>query len=227
MGAPHGGPTTFPSERLGEPCGGTSSDGCCGSWSCCWSSPASPSRLLRDALHRPGRDLRRQEPDDRAIAEVRKQFGLDKPVPVQYLTFIKNVFLGDQYGGQASGSPTRPARRSRTSSSAGSWSRSSSPSGRADLAGHRHPRRHHLGDQEPDLHRPGGHGVRAVLRGRSGVLAGADGPGLFWFKLRWSPGTGYVAWGDSFTGWLSHMILPWIVLASCTPPSTPAWSAAT
>ena len=26
-----------PSERLGEPCGGTSSDGCCGSWSCCWS----------------------------------------------------------------------------------------------------------------------------------------------------------------------------------------------
>src|SRR4029434_10394130 len=42
---------------------------------------------------------------------------------------------------------------------------------------------------------------------------GLMGLWLFWFKLRWSPGTGYVSWGDSFTGWLSHMILPWIVLA--------------
>jgi peptide/nickel transport system permease protein len=42
---------------------------------------------------------------------------------------------------------------------------------------------------------------------------GLMGLWLFWFKLRWSPGTGYEAWDDSFTGWLSHMILPWVVLA--------------
>jgi peptide/nickel transport system permease protein len=42
---------------------------------------------------------------------------------------------------------------------------------------------------------------------------GLMGLWLFWFKLRWSPGTGYVAWDDSFTDWLSHMILPWFVLA--------------
>jgi peptide/nickel transport system permease protein len=36
---------------------------------------------------------------------------------------------------------------------------------------------------------------------------------LFWYKLRVSPGTGYVPISQSFTGWLSHMILPWVVLA--------------
>jgi peptide/nickel transport system permease protein len=36
---------------------------------------------------------------------------------------------------------------------------------------------------------------------------------LFWDKLRLSPGTGYVPIGQSFGGWLSHMILPWVVLA--------------
>ena len=32
------------------------------------------------------------------VAEVRRQFGLDKPVLVQYGLFVKRVFLGDQYG---------------------------------------------------------------------------------------------------------------------------------
>jgi peptide/nickel transport system permease protein len=36
---------------------------------------------------------------------------------------------------------------------------------------------------------------------------------LFWYQLGISPGTGYVPLGESFTGWLSHMILPWVVLA--------------
>jgi peptide/nickel transport system permease protein len=36
---------------------------------------------------------------------------------------------------------------------------------------------------------------------------------LFWYKLRISPGTGYVPIGTSFGGWLSHMIMPWVVLA--------------
>jgi peptide/nickel transport system permease protein len=36
---------------------------------------------------------------------------------------------------------------------------------------------------------------------------------LFWYKLHLSPGTGYVPLTQSFTGWLSHMIMPWVVLA--------------
>jgi len=36
---------------------------------------------------------------------------------------------------------------------------------------------------------------------------------LFWFKLGIAPGTGYVSIGASFGSWLSHMIMPWVVLA--------------
>jgi peptide/nickel transport system permease protein len=36
---------------------------------------------------------------------------------------------------------------------------------------------------------------------------------IFWRKLGWTGGTGYVSPLDSITGFFSHMILPWIVLA--------------
>jgi peptide/nickel transport system permease protein len=36
---------------------------------------------------------------------------------------------------------------------------------------------------------------------------------LFWFKLGVAPGTGYVPIARSFGSWLSHMIMPWVVLA--------------
>jgi peptide/nickel transport system permease protein len=36
---------------------------------------------------------------------------------------------------------------------------------------------------------------------------------IFWSKLGWTAGTGYVSPADSITGFFSHMILPWIVLA--------------
>jgi peptide/nickel transport system permease protein len=36
---------------------------------------------------------------------------------------------------------------------------------------------------------------------------------IFWNKLHWIGGTGYVAFGESPTGWFSHMIGPWCVLA--------------
>jgi peptide/nickel transport system permease protein len=36
---------------------------------------------------------------------------------------------------------------------------------------------------------------------------------IFWRQLGWTGGTGYVSPVDSVTGFLSHMILPWIVLA--------------
>ena len=36
---------------------------------------------------------------------------------------------------------------------------------------------------------------------------------IFWAKLGWAGGTGYVSPTTSFTGFFSHMILPWVTLA--------------
>jgi peptide/nickel transport system permease protein len=36
---------------------------------------------------------------------------------------------------------------------------------------------------------------------------------IFWRQLGWTGGTGYVSPATSLTGFISHMILPWIVLA--------------
>jgi peptide/nickel transport system permease protein len=36
---------------------------------------------------------------------------------------------------------------------------------------------------------------------------------IFWRKLHWTAGTGYVPLSDGFTSWFSHLILPWTVLA--------------
>jgi peptide/nickel transport system permease protein len=37
---------------------------------------------------------------------------------------------------------------------------------------------------------------------------------IFWNKLHWIGGTGYIAFSDSPTGWFSHLIGPWCVLAT-------------
>ena len=39
-----------------------------------------------------------RSPSPELIAEVRRQFGLDKPLWQQYGLFLKNVFTGDEYG---------------------------------------------------------------------------------------------------------------------------------
>ena len=39
-----------------------------------------------------------RQPTPELVAEVRHQFGLDHPWPVQYALFVKRIFLGDQYG---------------------------------------------------------------------------------------------------------------------------------
>src|SRR5207247_10918162 len=39
-----------------------------------------------------------RQPTPELLAEVRHQFGLDHPWPVQYALFVKRIFLGEQYG---------------------------------------------------------------------------------------------------------------------------------
>src|SRR5262245_546483 len=39
-----------------------------------------------------------KQPTPEVVAQIRAQFGLDKPVWMQYGLFVKHVFLGDRYG---------------------------------------------------------------------------------------------------------------------------------
>jgi peptide/nickel transport system permease protein len=155
-----------------------------------------------------------KNPTPEQIEEVRRNFGLDKPVPVQYLTFIKHVFLGDQYGWPGLGfsystrSPVKDQFYGRVLVTAqlafGAalvWLAIGIPIGILSAI-----KRRTLTDRLSM-------GIALFFVAAPVFWLGLMGLWLFWFKLRWSPGTGYVAWGDSFTGWLSHMILPWVVLA--------------
>jgi peptide/nickel transport system permease protein len=155
-----------------------------------------------------------KNPTPEQLEEVRRNFGLDKPVPVQYLTFIKHVFLGDQYGWPGLGfsystrSPVKDQFFDRilvtvqlAIGAALVWLAIGIPIGIVSAI-----RRRTLTDRLAM-------GFALFFVSAPVFWLGLMGLWLFWFKLRWSPGTGYVAWNDSFTGWLSHMILPWVVLA--------------
>jgi peptide/nickel transport system permease protein len=155
-----------------------------------------------------------KNPTPEQIEEVRKNFGLDKPVPVQYATFIKNVFLGDQYGWPGLGfsystrSPVKDQFFDRVLvtvqlalGAALIWLAIGVTIGIVSAI-----RRRTLVDRLAM-------GFALFFVAAPVFWLGLMGLWLFWFKLRWSPGTGYVAWDDSFTDWLSHMILPWVVLA--------------
>ena len=155
-----------------------------------------------------------KNPTPEQIEEVRHQFGLDRPVPIQYLTFLKHVFLGDQFGWPGLGfsystrSPVKDQFFDRilvtvqlAIGAALVWLAIGIPIGILSAI-----KRRTLTDRLSM-------GLALFFVAAPVFWLGLMGLWLFWFKLRWSPGTGYVAWGDSFTGWLSHMILPWVVLA--------------
>ncbi len=156
-----------------------------------------------------------KQPTPQIIAQVKKQFGLDRPVVVQYALFVKHVFLGDQYGWPGLGFSfvTRASVKSQLG-------------GRlvitATLA---------IGASIVWLILGIPIGVVSAIKQRSFVdrlsmglaLFFVSAPvfwiglmflWLFWFKLGVAAGTGY--FGPTHYGvftWLNHMIMPWIVLA--------------
>jgi len=155
-----------------------------------------------------------KQPTPEAIAEVKRQFGLDKPFYVQYGLFVKHIFLGDQWGWPGMGfsfntrSSLKPIIFDRLTIT-------------AQLA---------LGAALVWLSLGIPIGVLSALRPRSigdrlamgfalfGVSAPVFWLGLiflyiFWFKLRVAAGSGYVPIGQGFFSWLNHMIMPWVVLA--------------
>ncbi|MGZ6545285.1 MAG: ABC transporter permease [Actinomycetota bacterium] len=156
-----------------------------------------------------------KQPTPQIIAQVSKEFGLDRPIAVQYALFVKHVFLGDQYGWPGLGFSfvTRASVRSQLA-------------GRlvitATLA---------IGASIVWLILGIPIGIVSAVKQRSFVdrlsmglaLFFVSAPvfwiglmflWLFWFKLGIAAGTGY--FGPTHYGvftWLNHMIMPWIVLA--------------
>jgi peptide/nickel transport system permease protein len=156
-----------------------------------------------------------RQPTPELVAEVRHQFGLDHPWPVQYALFVKRIFLGDQYGWPGLGfsfntrSALKPIILSRmlvtlqlALGAAAVWLLIGIPIG-----------------------------ILSALKPRSVfdrlamgfALFGVSAPVfflgplflyLFWFKLGIAPGSGYYAIGQYGVGtWFSHFIMPWVVLA--------------
>jgi peptide/nickel transport system permease protein len=145
---------------------------------------------------------------------IHKRLGLDKPWYVQFGKFSKNFFVGDQFGWPGLGYTY-----------AGQTSVKS-------LIAQRAPRTLLLIAGAAILWLVVGVsiGVLSAVKRRTIVdrlamgfaLVGISTPvfwlGLmalyiFWRQLGWTGGTGYVSPATSPTGFISHMILPWVVLA--------------
>jgi peptide/nickel transport system permease protein len=155
-----------------------------------------------------------KNPTPEQIAEVRRQFGLDKPVWTQYGLFLKHLITGDEYGWPGLGfsfvtrSPVKdqlfdriPVTVQLAFGAALVWLCIGIPIGIVSAI-----KRRSLLDRATML--------AALFFVSAPVFwLGLMALWLFWYKLHWSPGTGYVPIEQSFGGWFSHMIMPWVVLA--------------
>ena len=156
-----------------------------------------------------------KQPTPEIVAEVKKQFGLDQPIYLQYGRFVRNIFLGDEYGWPGLGfsfdsrSPVRTELAERigvtlqlASGGAVMWLLMGIPIGIISALKK---------------------GSAVDRAGMGFALFGVSAPVfwlalmalfVFWKKLGFAAlGTGYIPISESFTGWLGHMILPWTVLA--------------
>lgn len=164
----------------------------------------------------PALRLAGKNPNQEEIALIRHRLGLDRAWYVQFGKFTKNFFLGDKFGWPGLGSTYSGGTESSVKS----------------LVFARAPRTLFLIAGAAVIWLVSGVliGVISAVKRRSLVdrlamgfaLVGISTPvfwlGLmslyiFWKQLGWAGGTGYISPVDSVTGFFSHMILPWIVLA--------------
>jgi peptide/nickel transport system permease protein len=155
-----------------------------------------------------------KNPTNQELSQIEHRLGLDKPWYVQFGKFAYHFFAGDSYGWPGLGYTF------------------ASQSSVKSLVFARAPRTLLLiaGAAILWLFSGVAIGVLSAVRRRSFAdrfamgfaLFGISTPvfwlGLmmlyiFWSKLGWAPGTGYVSPANSITGFFSHMILPWITLA--------------
>jgi peptide/nickel transport system permease protein len=157
-----------------------------------------------------------KSPTQQELDNIRARLGLNKPWYVQFGKYSKNFFLGDSHGWPGLGTTYAGGTESSVKS----------------LIIQRAPRTLFLiaGASVLWLFSGVAIGVLSAVKRRSIVdrlamgfaLVGISTPvfwlglmGLyiFWRQLGWVGGTGYVSPDDSVTGFFSHMILPWCVLA--------------
>ncbi len=155
-----------------------------------------------------------KQPTAQSIALVRHNLGLDKPWYVQYGKFLKATVTGDKYGWPGLG-----------------FSYDSNVSIRSKVL-EKAPRTLSLilGASLIWLFFGIVIGVISAVKRRTivdrmamgfalfGISApvfwlGLMGLFIFWYKLGWTAGTGYISPSQSVTGWADHLLLPWIVLA--------------
>jgi peptide/nickel transport system permease protein len=153
-------------------------------------------------------------PTQELLDEIRHRLGLDQAWYVQFGRYVKNFFTGDAYGWPGLG-----------------YSFSGGVSVLSEVQ-ERAPRTLLLIAGASVIWLTGGVlvGVVSAVKRRTifdrlamgFALVGISTPvfwlGLmalfvFWRQLHWTGGTGYVPITQSFTGFFSHMILPWCVLA--------------
>ena len=152
-------------------------------------------------------------PTPEIIAEVRHNFGLDKPLPVQYGIFVKRLFTGDEYGWPGLGfsyvyrTPVKdmivermPATFQLVLGGAVIWILVGLPIGVVSAL-----KRRTFIDRAS---------MGFALFGVSAPIfwVGLVALWIFWYKLHLSPGTGYEPISNP-VAWLSYLWLPWIVLA--------------
>ena len=156
-----------------------------------------------------------KSPTPDVIKEVKENFGLDKPLYQQYLTFVDHVFTGDEYGWPGFGksydtrSPVNEQLFGRVgvtlqlgAGAALLWILVGIPLGILSAL-----KRRTFIDRSTMMF--------ALL----GVSAPTFAVGLIAIYLFWQTlgieemGTGFVPFGESPSLWFMHLILPWCVLA--------------
>lgn len=154
-----------------------------------------------------------KQPTPETVAEVRKEFGLDKPWYGQYYKFMSDLVTGDEYGWPgfnksfSTRSPIKETIFDRLGvtfqlaiGAAILWLVTGVSIGVISAI-----KRRKLADRVS---------MGFALFGVSAPVfwLGLMGLYLFWKKLDWVPGTGYVPFGDGPLQWVHQMILPWLVL---------------
>ena len=155
-----------------------------------------------------------KSPTDAELALIHKRLGLDKPFYIQFVKFSKNFFIGDKFGwpglgytyaGQTSVKSLIVARAPRTlfliAGAAILWLTIGVAVGVLSAV-----KRRTIVDRLAM-------GFALVGISTPVFWLGLMSLFIFWRQLGWTAGTGYVSPVDSITGFFSHMILPWIVLA--------------
>ncbi len=155
-----------------------------------------------------------KNPTDTEIAAIHHRLGLDRPWYVQFGKFSKGFFVGDKYGwpglgytyaGQTSVKSLIIARAPRTlfliAGASILWLLLGVSVGVLSAVKRRSPTdRLAMGFALFGISTP------VFWLGLMALY-------IFWRQLGWTGGSGYVSPVDSITGFFSHMILPWIVLA--------------